>query len=60
MLRDLVEKKQPRLLICGHIHESAGVAEVGATTVVNCSLPRTGQGVMIELEDGNQPVVSEA
>jgi putative phosphoesterase len=49
MVRDIVEKKQPRLLICGHIHEAAGIETIGRTTVVNCSMPKTGRGVMIEV-----------
>ncbi|MBC2715099.1 MAG: phosphoesterase [Desulfobacteraceae bacterium] len=49
MVRDLVEQRQPRLLLCGHIHEAAGVSNIGETTVVNCSIPKTGKGMMIEL-----------
>jgi uncharacterized protein len=50
MVREIVEKTRPRLLICGHIHEAAGIENIGRTTVVNCSMPATGQGVMIELD----------
>ncbi|MDO9264127.1 MAG: metallophosphoesterase family protein [Desulfosalsimonadaceae bacterium] len=50
LVRDLVEKKQPMLLICGHIHEAAGIGTIGRTTVVNCSMPKTGRGVMIEVD----------
>jgi len=57
MVRNLIEKTQPKLLICGHIHEAAGVAEVGETTVVNCSLPRTGQGMMIEVGQEGKPII---
>ena len=57
MVRALVDKKQPRLLICGHIHEAAGISEIGETTVVNCSIPRTDQGMMIELGDGGKPEI---
>ncbi|MFZ2632355.1 MAG: metallophosphoesterase family protein [Desulfosalsimonadaceae bacterium] len=49
MVRELVEKTQPKLLICGHIHEAARIEHIGQTTVVNCSMPKTGRGVMIEL-----------
>jgi len=50
LVRDLVEKTQPKLLICGHIHEAAGIETIGQTLVVNCSMPKTGGGVMIELD----------
>jgi hypothetical protein len=52
MVRNLVEQTQPRLLICGHIHEAAGVENIGNTTVVNCSIPKTGKGMMIEVGEG--------
>jgi Icc-related predicted phosphoesterase len=51
-LNDFILRRQPELLICGHIHERPGAAFVGKTTVVNCSIGRTGQGAMIELDKG--------
>lgn len=57
MIRRLVKEKQPRMMICGHIHEAAGIEAVGRTIVVNCSLPKNGQGMMIELEADRRPVI---
>jgi hypothetical protein len=54
MVRNLVEQTQPRLLICGHIHEAAGVENIGNTTVVNCSIPKTGKGMMIEVGEAGK------
>lgn len=35
-LRDLIKKRQPRLVLCGHIHEGFGKEErIGGTLVVN-------------------------
>lgn len=56
-VRELVDKTQPRLLICGHIHEAAGIDRIGDTTVVNCGMPGTGKGMMIELKHGEKPAV---
>ena len=57
LLRDLVELKQPCLLICGHIHEDAGTGKIGRTVVVNCSMPITGKGMLISLKQGSEPRV---
>jgi len=46
-----IQKYQPWLFICGHIHESSGVARLERTTVINCSMGRSGTGVMIDLQD---------
>jgi len=34
-LRRFIEKYQPLLLLCGHVHESRGVDEIGKTKIVN-------------------------
>ena len=45
-VREAIEEKSPRLLVCGHIHESGGKSEfVGKTRIVNAG-PR---GVLVEL-----------
>lgn len=50
-LRRFVDDFQPDLLICGHIHEDRGFAEVGKTTVVNVGEMRAGQAALIELDE---------
>lgn len=52
-LGNLVDQVQPKLVICGHIHEDSGVEYRGSTCVVNCSMGYGGQGVVIDLEPGN-------
>jgi len=37
-----VEKLRPRVMVCGHVHESPGVARLGETIVVNCTM---GDGI---------------
>ncbi len=47
---DLVQRAHPRVLTCGHVHESAGIERVGATLVVNCTMGNgTTGGALIEL-----------
>lgn len=56
-LRRLILEKQPRLLICGHIHEKPGWAFIERTLVVNCSMGRNGAGALIELCGNATPTV---
>jgi len=50
-LRRFVEDFQPDLLICGHIHEDRGEAEIGSTKVVNVGEMRKGYAAIIEMDD---------
>ena len=49
----LVRKRQPQIVICGHIHEDGGVSTVGKTRVVNCALSQTNSGALIVFENEN-------
>jgi Icc-related predicted phosphoesterase len=56
-LRGIVVKQQPRMLICGHIHERPGTARLGKTLVVNCNMGGARGGAMIDLDRGDDPRV---
>jgi hypothetical protein len=56
-LRRLILEKQPRMLICGHIHEKPGWAYIEKTLVVNGSMGRSGAGAMITLSGDAMPTV---
>jgi hypothetical protein len=56
-LRRLLLEKQPKILICGHIHEKPGWAYVEKTLVVNCSMGRGGSGALIVLIGDAMPMV---
>jgi len=49
-LYQLVVQCQPRLVLCGHIHERPGIATIGQTTVVNCNIARNGRGALVEFD----------
>ena len=52
-LRTLIDGKQPRLVLCGHVHENPGVTTYGETVVVNCSLAKKSEGALIEITNSN-------
>ncbi len=50
MIADVVASRQPRLVICGHIHEAPGIGRLGRTMVVNCAVGRRCSGAIIEID----------
>jgi len=56
-LADLVRRTRPALLLCGHIHERPGVAQLEETVVVNCSIARGEEGALIDYRPPDPPRV---
>jgi hypothetical protein len=56
-LRRLILEKQPKMFICGHIHERPGWAFIGKTLVVNASMGRSGAGALLTLGRDAAPKV---
>lgn len=54
-LAKLLARRAPAVMICGHIHEAAGVERLGATLVVNCALGAGRRGALITVADGQPP-----
>ncbi|MDP2885951.1 MAG: metallophosphoesterase [Ignavibacteria bacterium] len=50
-VREFVEKHQPDVLVCGHIHESRGLDVLGNTKMVNCGAAGRGFYALLELGD---------
>jgi Icc-related predicted phosphoesterase len=48
-VREFVEKYQPDLVLCGHIHEAKGQDKIGKTVIVNPGMFRDGYAI-IEIE----------
>ena len=48
----------PGLVLCGHIHEDPGVAQLGASVVINCSMGKKSLGAVIDMEKGSAPQVN--
>jgi Icc-related predicted phosphoesterase len=58
-LRQLLEHYQPRLILCGHIHEDPGVVTVKDTVVVNCSMGKKTEGAIITVNNTIQTQILE-
>lgn len=52
ILREIVDRWKPQLVLCGHIHENPGFTSTNdGTIVVNCSMGKRGGGALITIED---------
>lgn len=49
-VKDLLTTLRPRVLACGHVHESPGIERLGQTLVINCTMgDGKTQGALIEI-----------
>ncbi|MBU2487807.1 MAG: metallophosphoesterase family protein [Proteobacteria bacterium] len=54
-LAELVAGQRPALVVCGHVHEDAGIGWLDGVLVVNCALHGNLAGALIRWEKGRQP-----
>jgi uncharacterized protein len=50
-LRAFIERAQPDVALCGHIHEARGMDEIGSTHIVNPGPVTAGHYALVELGD---------
>ena len=50
VVRRIVEREQPDLVLCGHIHEARGVDEIGPTRIVNPGPVSAGHYVVVGVD----------
>lgn len=51
-IRRIIEEHQPKLNICGHIHEGRGEDRIGDTIIINPGETSKGEACLIEIDDG--------
>ena len=50
-LRTFIQQTRPALVVCGHMHESRGIEQLGGTTAVNCGPAAAGYYATAEVDD---------
>ena len=56
----VVSACNPKVVLCGHIHEDAGARRLGDTLVVNCSIGSSGSGAVLDfgkVDEAGFPVI---
>lgn len=48
-IRKVIEEKKPIACVCGHVHETTGVQEIGETKVIKLKPFKEGNAALIEL-----------
>ena len=60
VVRSFVEREQPDLVLCGHIHESRGEDRLGASRIVNPGPVGAGHYAVVEVVGGRVEVTLDA
>ncbi len=53
----LIARKQPRLVLCGHIHEAFGFVRMGGSWIVNCNMAGGRQGAVVDMTAEGTPKI---
>ncbi len=53
LMRDFIEDYKPLVVVCGHIHESAGICTLGNTLVINPGALLEGKYAFLEIKKEN-------
>jgi putative phosphoesterase len=50
-IRTFIDKRQPDIVICGHIHEARGIDILGTSQMINCGPAAKGNYAIIQIGD---------
>ncbi len=50
-IAEFISARQPDLVVCGHIHEAAGIDSIGKSRIVNCGSVRDNRYVVVDMAD---------
>lgn len=50
-VRAFIEKRQPDVVVCGHIHEGRGIDRIGRSQIVNCGPAGAGSYAVITIDE---------
>ncbi|MDP2924774.1 MAG: metallophosphoesterase [Nanoarchaeota archaeon] len=50
--REFIEKYQPQIAVCGHMHETQGTDKIGKSLIINAGYGRAGQFLILDI-NGN-------
>jgi uncharacterized protein len=51
VIRTFIEREQPDVVLCGHIHESRGTDTIGAAQIINPGPASAGHYALVEVND---------
>ena len=57
-VRKVIEEYQPRLNLCGHIHEARAFDMIDNTLIANPGILENGYGCLIEIDDSNNVIAN--
>jgi Icc-related predicted phosphoesterase len=47
--REFIEKYQPQIAVCGHMHETQGTDKIGKSLIINAGYGRAGQFLILDI-----------
>ena len=51
--REFIEKYQPQVAVCGHMHETQGTDQIGKSLIINAGYGRVGQFLILDINGTN-------